>query len=123
MKVRKIILIVCILSVALLCLSTISTATIKAEDLNKFKPSEVSGSDVRGTIRISNKIIGGITAVGTVVAVVTTMGMGIKYMIGSVEQRAEYKKTMMPMLIGMILLFGVSWIIKVIYDIMFNINV
>lgn len=123
MKVRNVIFIVCMLSILLLGLSTISTATIKTEDLDKFKPSEVNSSELRGTIRISKKIIGSITTVGVVVAVVTTIALGIKYMVGSVEERAEYKKTMMPMFIGMMLLFGVSWIVKLIYNIMSNVNV
>ena len=55
--------------------------------------------------------------ISSVLAIVIGMILGIKYMVGSVEQKAEYKKTMMPILIGMILLFGTSWIIKILYEI------
>ena len=34
------------------------------------------------------------------------MILGIKYMMGSLEQRAGYKKSMLPLLIGAILLFS-----------------
>ena len=34
--------------------------------------------------------------------------LGVKYMMGSAEERAEYKKSMLPYLIGAILLFGAS---------------
>ena len=34
------------------------------------------------------------------------MVIGIKYMMGSAEEKAEYKKTMLPYLIGAIILFA-----------------
>ncbi|MCI8621854.1 MAG: hypothetical protein HFJ50_09445 [Clostridia bacterium] len=34
------------------------------------------------------------------------MILGIKYMMGSLEQRATYKKSMLPLLIGAVLLFS-----------------
>ena len=61
-----------------------------------------------------NKIIGAIQLIGSIVSVLTLVVLGIKYMTGSVEERAEYKKTMLPVLIGMILLFGTSTILNII---------
>lgn len=121
MKKRNIIFIVCSLTTFILLLCTVTYAgTINP---NSFKPGSVTTSGVGGAINLAEKIIGGITAVGTVVAVVVTLALGIKYMLGSIEQRAEYKKSMMPILFGMMMLFGVSWIIKLIYNIMTGINV
>ena len=34
------------------------------------------------------------------------MVIGIKYMMGSAEEKAEYKKTMIPYLVGAIILFA-----------------
>lgn len=34
------------------------------------------------------------------------MILGIKYMLGSTEQKATYKKSMLPYLVGAVLLFG-----------------
>lgn len=121
MKKRNIIFIVCILIFFIVFLGTVTYAgTINP---NSFKPGTVQTSDVGGAIGLAEKIIGAITAVGTVVAVVVTLALGIKYMVGSIEQRAEYKKSMVPILFGMMMLFGVSWIIKLIYNIMTNIKV
>ena len=39
---------------------------------------------------------------------------GIKYMMGSASEKAEYKKTMIPYLVGAILIFGASAITKVV---------
>ena len=36
------------------------------------------------------------------------MILGIKYMTGSAEEKAEYKKTMVPYLVGAVILFGAA---------------
>lgn len=66
---------------------------------------------------IGNQIIGIITTVGVVVAVVVLLVLGIKYMMGSASEKAEYKKTMIPYLVGAILIFGASAITKVVVSI------
>ena len=65
---------------------------------------------------IANSILGLIQVIGTFVSVGVLMILGIKYMIGSVEQRASYKKSMIPYLIGAILIFGAVHITSVIYN-------
>ena len=62
----------------------------------------------------AEKLIGIITTIGIIVSISSVMILGIKYMVGSIEERAEYKKTMLPVLIGMILLFGTSTILNII---------
>ena len=67
------------------------------------------------------KIVGIIQVIGTIVSVGMLMVLGIKYVMGSVEQKAEYKKSMLPYLIGAILIFGVSNITQIIYKFAINI--
>ena len=66
----------------------------------------VEGSDK--LVSAGNKIIGSIRIVGVITAVIILMVLGIKYMMGSSEEKASYKKTMMPYFIGALLLFGAS---------------
>ena len=40
--------------------------------------------------------------------------MGIKYIIGSASERAEYKKSMIPYLVGIVLLVGITKILEII---------
>ena len=65
---------------------------------------------------IGNKIMGIIQVVGILAAVIILMVLGIKYMMGSAEEKAEYKKTMMPYIIGAILIFAASTIANAIYQ-------
>ena len=78
---------------------------------------ELTGSDSQANdsvTDISNQIIGVVTTVGVAVALIVLLILGIKYMMGSASEKAEYKKTMIPYLIGAVLIFGASAITKVV---------
>ena len=78
------------------------------------KPS-ADGNSQNDIKRIGGKIVGTLQSVGTIVSVIILVVLGIKYMIGSAEERAEYKKTMMPYLIGAILIFASVTIANMVY--------
>lgn len=78
-------------------------------------------SDALGEIgtdkdKVASSILGIIQAIGTFVSIGALMILGIKYMMGSVEERASYKKSMLPYIIGAILLFGAVNIAGAIYN-------
>lgn len=61
---------------------------------------------------IGSTILSIITSVGIVLAIIVVAVLGVKYMMGSTEEKAEYKKTMIPYLVGAVLVFGASAIGK-----------
>ena len=65
---------------------------------------------------IGNEIIGIIQAIGSIVTVGVLMILGIKYMVGTTEERASYKRTMLPYVIGVILIFAAVNLTAVIYN-------
>lgn len=69
-----------------------------------------------GITDFGRKIMGIIQTIGVVIAVVILMVLGIKYMMGSAEEKAEYKKTMIPYVIGAVLIFGASTIANMVYN-------
>ena len=69
---------------------------------------------------IGNNIIGVIQVIGTGSSVVALIIIGIKYMMGSVEEKAQYKETMKPYLIGAIMLFGITNILYIIQSVIAN---
>lgn len=73
-------------------------------------------SGTTGITTLGGKIMGILQTVGVVVAVVVLMVLGIKYMMGSAEEKAEYKKTMMPYIIGALLIFGATTIANMVYN-------
>ena len=65
---------------------------------------------------VANAVTGTIMAVGTVISVITLAIIGVRYMMGSVEERAEYKKTLLPWMIGAIMVFAITTIPSIIYN-------
>ena len=60
-----------------------------------------------GNLQSFSKTLNGILIiVGMVIAVVITGILGIKFMIGSVEEKAEVKKSLIPFIIGCVIVFG-----------------
>ena len=53
---------------------------------------------------------------GSVVAVLILVVLGIKYMMGSTEEKAEYKKTLIPYIVGAALIFAASNIASMVYN-------
>lgn len=112
----------------ILAVATILVA-VSSNMVMAVNPSEIAGqltgtqSGAQGSvITIGNQIIGVITTVGVVVAVIVLLVLGIKYMMGSASEKAEYKKTMIPYLVGAILIFGASAITKVVVALGSNIK-
>ena len=71
---------------------------------------------------IGSNIAGIIRNVGIVLAVVILMILGIKYMVGSAEEKADYKKSMIPYLVGAIILFGAAGIAQVVVSLSGNLT-
>lgn len=92
------------------------------EDPNSFKPGNISSEDANVITGRVNSIIGVIVTVGVIISAITLCILGIKYMVGSVEERAEYKKTMIPYIIGAVLLFAASSVVGIIANIVQNMN-
>jgi len=52
------------------------------------------------------EIAGFLQGIGILVIVVVGAIIGIKYMMGSVEEKAEHKKLLVPYLVGSVVIFG-----------------
>lgn len=110
MKVmQKSIKILILLCVVMLLFST----NIYAFSIIDFPGTAANNTDLDNA---GNKIITVISTIGSIVSVVVLVVIGIKYMLGSVEEKAEYKRTLMPYAIGAGLVFAASTIAGIIYN-------
>lgn len=66
--------------------------------------------------KVGNNIVTIIQVVGIVIAVIVLLVIGIKYMMGSASEKAEYKKTMIPYIVGAVLIFAGTSLVRVIYS-------
>ena len=86
--------------------------------------SVISGVETGGTTTDTSKIttlganiVNIIQVVGIVISIIVLLVIGIKYIIGSAEQKAEYKKTMIPYIVGALLIFAASTIVNILYGV------
>ena len=111
-----------ILSIALIVLTVLLAISnvVLATDIPGKIDQLAQGNSSANTSKVVNfgaTIVTIMQTVGIVVAVVVLLILGIKYMMGSAEEKAEYKKTMIPYLVGAILIFASTTIVNVVYNI------
>ena len=63
------------------------------------------------------KILSIVQVVASLAAVICLVILGVKYMTGSIEEKAQYKKTLMPYFIGAMMVFRISNFLVVIYNV------
>ena len=80
----------------------------------KINADGVSKTDITDKV---GKIIGALQWIGAIVGVLIIVIFGIKYMMGSLEEKAEYKKTFVPFIVGAIVIFAAPQIAKLIFNI------
>ncbi len=81
---------------------------------NQIKANEAN-VNTAGIENLGTNIVGIVTTIGMIVSVVVLVVLGIKYMMGSAEEKAEYKKTLMPYIIGAGLVFAASAIANLVF--------
>lgn len=95
-----------------------STIHSPTDNPDYYKPGSMDdASDANKVKDIGNSIIGSIQIIGSILSVVILIIIGVKYMIGSADEKAEYKKAMMPYIIGAIMLFSITNIIGIIANV------
>ncbi len=115
-----------ILSIVMIAVIIISLGTSVFAVVDGVQaPDKYKGKAVSGTEKITNlgnQAITVLTTFAVVVSIIVLIVLGIKYMMGSAEEKAEYKKTMMPYVIGAALVFAAGTIANILYGFLTNIN-
>ncbi len=89
---------------------------------NDWKPDQSQTNANNGKFKDAvGKILGAISVVGVLCSVGIAIILGIKYMTSGVEGRAEYKKTLLPYVIGLIMLAMGTALPNIIYTITNNV--
>ena len=96
-------------------ISTTSSHGIKTDNFDPAK-NPLTDNDTASAFKLAGTIVEVIRIVGLIIAFVGIIAIGIKFMAGSVEERAEYKKSLLPYLIGCIMIFTITTILSIIYS-------
>ena len=109
-KTVKILLVAMILLLAL-------TVTVNAAS-SGISPTTYTGggASVTAINTVGNQIIQIVSTIGSIASVIVLVVLGIKYMMGSAEEKAEYKKTLLPYIIGAAFVFAASTIATFVFN-------
>lgn len=112
--IKKILMIVFILMSIIIIIMPETFALITPDQIKGDNQGDLTG------LEFFDDIAAGIRTIGVFIAVGALMIIGIKYITGSLEEKANYKKTMMPYIIGCVILFGASVITPQLKEIIGN---
>ncbi len=115
-KTLKLIL-VALISFALLfgMTQTVSFAAKADPETTLTKVNSATGGDIGEAATIGGNIVNWIWGISIVVAVVVLMVTGLKFIVGSTQEKAEYKKSLIPLVVGVLILVFATTIVKVLF--------
>lgn len=91
------------------------SSDINPDDYNPSKQG-ISVNDKNTIKKKAGVILGWLRNISVATAVIAIMIAGYKYIVGSVEEKAEYKKTLIPIIIGCIMAISGTTIVSFIYN-------
>lgn len=113
LKKKKTFIFILIMIICIFAFNNVALATVI--DTTKYDPGKDDPLDPTSRT-IIGKILGIITTVGSVAAILFLVIIGIRFMLGSVEEKAQYKESLKPYLIGAFLLFAILQIVDKLYN-------
>ena len=107
-KVRKIVLII----IVIMIFYTLCSNVAYGLSVTKFGGTKLNNENANN---LANTLISAFSVAGSAISVIVLVVIGIKYMLGSADEKAQYKKSLMPYIIGCALVFAASTIAGIIY--------
>lgn len=114
---KKTIKIISILMIAIM-LITVSTKVFALDPSlvgTVDEKAKSSGIDTSGVATIAGHIVKAIRDVAVIAAVVLITVLGFKYMVGSAEQKSEYHKSYIPLIVGICVVAAASQLATMIF--------
>ena len=82
--------------------------------IDSMKNGTVNSEAKTAMTSFGGTVLAYITNAAILISVIMIAVLGVKYMMGSAEEKAEYKKSFVPLLVGAILVFGAATVAKII---------
>lgn len=122
---KKTIFIICLIILILLSICNITYATTMDDIISggdDFIGAGQLGSGIglswEGITQASDLIYNTLLLLGVAIAVIVAAFLGIKFITGSVEEKADIKQSLIPFIIGCVVIFGAFGIWKLVTGIL-----
>ncbi len=97
-----------------ICFASNYTGIINEVD----KAGKGVSNNIGGVKTVAGNVIKLIRNVAAIAAVVIISILGIKYMVGSTEERADYKKSFIPLIVGIVVVVAAASIASLLFGLM-----
>lgn len=115
---NKISKIISILLIAIVLIMMVQNSVFAQTDyLTGIAPKEPSGDQILGLQGMAGKVLGLIQAATAILAVVLIAVFGFKFVLGSAQEKADYQKSFIPLIVGVVVVFAAVSIAKLIFSI------
>ena len=111
---------VCFLVLITIIVLNICSTIVLGSDNSPVENPDYWAPSVQGDAVLNEKvgvILGAIQVFGVVISIIVLMITGLKYMLGSAEEKAVNKQDMIPYLVGAMMVFSVTTIPNLVYTI------
>ncbi len=110
-----------ILSIVLISVAMLFTfaqpVSLAAQSVDDVIKTTQGGKDMDSTVgSVAGTIINWIWGISIIVAIIVVMVIGIKFIIGGTQEKAEYKKSLMPVAVGVILVVFATTLVKFLFS-------
>lgn len=115
-NMNKVIKIVYMLVIAVMLISTVTPVFGSMIQPGSITPSydNTATNDLQS---IAGKVMGLIRNIAVIAGVILLMVIGVKFMMGSAEEKAEYKKSLVPLVVGIVVVMAATQIVTMIFGI------
>lgn len=116
---KKTVKILTALLIACALFFTVAQPVVFADDAN----SVISGLNTDQNVgtqdmqNIGSKVMSFIWVLSIIVAVVVLMYTGLKFIVGSANEKAEYKKSLVPIVVGVLILVFATTIVRALFSV------
>ena len=122
-KTMKILIFIATLIFVIAMCSSVVLAANPGEIMkNISNAANNSETNTNELTRLGGNILNVLQIVGIIAGAIILVVLGLKYMMGSLEEKAEYKKTMIPFVVGAIVVMAAPTLTNGIFTLIQNLG-
>lgn len=114
---NKITKIISILLIAIMLIMVVQNSVFAADYLSGISAKDPSTTEISGLKNMANRVLGLIQAATAILAVILIAVFGFKFVLGSAQEKADYQKSFIPLIVGVVVVFAAVSIAKLIFSI------
>lgn len=114
---NKITKIISILLIAIMLIMVVQNSVFATDYLGSISAKDPDTKYVSGLQGMAGKVLGLIQAATAVLAVILIAVFGFKFVLGSAQEKADYQKSFIPLIVGVVVVFAAVSIAKLIFSI------